>query len=132
MEYPYITKDSGNRRTFESGAVRDRAKGKGRYDLLSPMAIDRLTKLYERGADKYNPRNWEKGMPISQFVDSGLRHFFNYLEGKREEDHLAAVMWNSAGAIYTEEMIKRKIFPASFDDMPNYLTTDDRIGKNLG
>jgi len=126
-----MTKDSGNRRTFETGAVRDRAKGKGRYDLLSPIAIDRLAKLYERGGEKYDPRNWEKGMPLSQFVDSGLRHFFNYLEGKREEDHLAAVMWNSAGAIYTEEMIKRKLLPISFDDMPNYLTTDDRISKGL-
>jgi len=100
----FTTKDSGHRRTFETGAVRDRAKGKGRYDLLSPIAIDRLAKLYERGGDKYDPRNWEKGMPLSQFVDSGLRHFFNYLEGKREEDHLAAVMWNSAGAIYTFQL----------------------------
>ena len=49
----FETKDSGHRRTFETGAVRDRAKGKGRYDLLPPVAIKRLADLYERGGIKY-------------------------------------------------------------------------------
>lgn len=127
----FETKDSGERRVFDSGAQRDRQFGKGRYDLLSPLAIKRLSELYERGAIKYDDRNWEKGMPLSQYVDSGIRHFFNYLEGKRDEDHLAAVMWNAGGAIHTEEMIKRGLFPVEYDDMPNYLTTDERIITHL-
>lgn len=35
-------KDSGNRREFESGAVRDIAQGKGRCDLLPLSAISKL------------------------------------------------------------------------------------------
>lgn len=31
-----MIKDSGNRREFDSGAVRDIAEGKGRCDLLPP------------------------------------------------------------------------------------------------
>lgn len=33
-----MIKDSGNRREFESGAVRDIAEGKGRCDLL-PLGV---------------------------------------------------------------------------------------------
>ena len=33
-----MIKDSGNRRAFESGAVRDMAEGKGRCDLL-PLSV---------------------------------------------------------------------------------------------
>lgn len=58
----YITKDSGHRRVFSSGAQRDRAKGKGRYDLIGPFAIKRLTGIYERGAEKYSPRNYLRGV----------------------------------------------------------------------
>ena len=126
----FITKDSGERQSFTSGAVRDTQKGKGRYDLLSPLALRRLSQLYERGAEKYKPRNWESGMPISRYVDSGIRHFFNYLEGERTEDHPAAVMWNSAGIIHTEEMIKRGLMPKEYNDMPNYIRNiDEEIKK---
>ena len=38
-------KDSGNRREFESGAVRDIQKGKGRCDLLPLKEVARLIKL---------------------------------------------------------------------------------------
>jgi len=117
----FVTKDSGQRQNFTSGAVRDTQTGKGRYDLLSPLTIKRLAQLYERGAIKYEPRNWEKGIPISRYVDSGIRHFFNYLEGERTEDHPAAVMWNAGGIIHTEEMIKRGLLPKELNDMPNYI-----------
>ena len=53
--------DSGERREFETGAVRDMAEGKGRCDLLPACALLRLSKHYEKGAKKYDERNWEKG-----------------------------------------------------------------------
>ena len=81
----YITKDSGERRKFNTGAQRDVVDGKGRYDLISPIMIERLAKLLQRGAEKYNDRNWEKGMPLSVYMDSGMRHLFKFLEGHRDE-----------------------------------------------
>lgn len=105
---------------MKTGSQRDDRTGKGRYDLISPLAMRRLAQLYERGAGKYKPRNWELGQPLSVYTDSGIRHFFDFLWGKRDEDHLAAVMWNSGAAIHTEEMIKIGELPAELDDMPNY------------
>jgi hypothetical protein len=38
-------------------------------------------------------------------MDSLLRHAFSYLDGKRDEDHLAAIAWNAFGIIYNEEVM---------------------------
>ena len=96
-------KDSGDRRIFDSGAVRDMETGKGRCDLLPACALLRLSKHYEAGARKYEARNWEKGIPISVMLDSGLRHLLKYLDGQIDEDHLVAACWNIIGAMWMEE-----------------------------
>ena len=86
--------DSGERQQFSTGAVRDTTEGKGRFDLISPELMFRLSKWLEAGANKYSDRNWEKGMPISRCMDSALRHLFKYLAGWKDEDHLAAALCN--------------------------------------
>lgn len=96
-------KDSGNRREFDTGAVRDMEEGKGRCDLLPACAILRLSKHYENGAKKYEERNWEKGIPISSFIDSGMRHLLKYMDGQTDEDHLVAATWNLMCAMWMEE-----------------------------
>ena len=117
----FSLQDSGNRKQFESGALRDRPPGKGRYDLISPIAIHRLALIYEKGGIKYKEdRNWEKGLPLASFVDSAIRHLFQYLEGKRDEDHVMQAAWNCFGAAHTEEMIKRGKLPKTLDDLPDY------------
>jgi len=102
MGVPHL-KDSGERRQFESGAVRDRAVGKGRYDLLSTQMLMRLARHYEAGAIKYSNRNWEKGMPISIYVDAAMRHLVKYIAGWNDEDHLAAAIWNLAAIMFMED-----------------------------
>ncbi len=116
----YETKDSGKREQHISGAVRDIRIGKGRYDLFSPIALRRVAGVNERGAVKYDDRNWEKGMPICRFLDSAIRHIFQDLEGLRDEDHLAQAAWNLLAAIHTEEMISRGLMPKELDNRPNY------------
>lgn len=96
-------KDSGTRREFETGAVRDIAEGKGDMFSLPPAAILRLSKHYELGAKKYTRLNYMKGIPISSFMDSALRHIFKYLDGWDDEDHLAAAAFNILGAMQMEE-----------------------------
>lgn len=146
-------KDSGERKIFETGAMRDISEGKGRCDLLpldtviyilelnqskSPQRVleyinaflktaeikylkeailefcehnewDIITMLlelsihYEDGANKYEPNNWKKGMPVHCFIDSGLRHYFKWLRGDRDEPHDMAFVWNLVGAIWTME-----------------------------
>ena len=57
--------DSGNRTTFDSGAVRDIQENKGRCDL---MPLDVIAELYEMNAD-FNGYNVYRG--LSLFVETG-------------------------------------------------------------
>ena len=107
----FIVADSGARENFDSGMVRDTRQGKGRFELMTPIALRRLAQVYEKGAEKYLPRNWEKGAQLGRFADSAMRHMNDYLMislYKREgvsldtlpadvnpnEDHLAQATWN--------------------------------------
>lgn len=122
----YTTEDSGKRRGFKTGAVRDVNEEKGRYELISPIMIERLAKLLQRGAVKYASRNWEKGMPLSVYMDSGMRHLFKFLEGHRDEDHLIAAIWNLQALLHIEEMINRGLLPKELYDLPNYLKKEKK------
>lgn len=112
--------------SFESGAVREIVADKGRYDLLSPIATRRIADIMERGAKKYSDRNWEKGMPLCRYIDSALRHTFQYLEGRTDEDHLGQAAWNLLAAIHTEEMIERGLLPKELNNIPNYTGEGDK------
>lgn len=90
---------------FDTGAVRDCAEGKGRFDLLPWGAIHALARHCERGAIHYGERNVDKGIPQHSLIDSAIRHLCNYIQGDTEEHHLTAAFWNIAWAI--EQEIKR-------------------------
>lgn len=110
----YELQDSGERQTFPTGAQRDSETGKGRFDLLSPYTRERDAILMEKGAAKYDARNWEKGMPFSRFLDSALRHLNKYQLGLTDEDHLAAARWN-IGCIMHLEATRPEL-----NDLPKY------------
>lgn len=115
----YQTKDSGHRRVFESGAQRDRSSGKGDFWLIPFDGIKRVADLFERGAAKYEPRNWEKGMPVKEYIDSAIRHAFQASMGMTDEDHWAGVAWNAICGIATMERIAKGSLPFKLmDDMP--------------
>lgn len=111
-------KDSGVRENFDTGSRRDSRSGKGRYDLLPCRALRALSKHFEGGAIKYDARNWEKGQPLSRYVDSALRHLFNHLEGMRDEDHAAAAAWNVMAMMDTKARIDEGLLPKELDDLP--------------
>lgn len=137
-------KDSGERREFSTGAVRDIAEGKGRCDLLPldvirlitgdeifrlidcyirtgelsylccviavfsearygdiPTAMLEVAKHYEDGANKYAERNWEIGIPLHCYIDSGVRHYLKFKRGDVDEPHGRAFLWNMMGAMWT-------------------------------
>lgn len=110
MDYDKVN-DSGERQEFESGAVRDTQHGKGRYDLISPIALEALAKHYENGAVKYGDSNWTKGIPLRRFLDSAIRHLIKYAEGDRSEDHIIACAWNCFSLKHTEEILFRGELP---------------------
>ncbi len=113
--------DSGKHEEFVTGSRRDTREGKGRFDLLSPFVNERDAKHLENGARKYGDRNWEKGQPLSRYMDSALRHLNKFMMGYRDEDHLAAARWNIAALMHTQHMIAVGSLPAELDDLPNWV-----------
>jgi len=97
--------DSGARREFGTGAVRDIAEGKGDMVSIPAESLLRLSRHYEAGAKKYERFNFRKGIPISSFIDSALRHIMKYECGCDDEDHLAAAAFNILGAMLMENTI---------------------------
>ena len=144
-----MIKDSGERREFETGAVRDIQTGKGRCDLLPldvvakmflpnkmlsnifrsinefmhdkncewlvasvrsfceymdwdiSTAIIEVSQHFEEGAKKYVERNWEKGINVHCYIDSGIRHLLKHIRGDVDERHDRAFIWNMMCATWT-------------------------------
>jgi len=114
----YTIKDSGERTEFTTGAVRDLRKGKGRFDLLPPMTMKALAIHYELGCQKYGDRNWELGIPVSKYIDSALRHLFEFQDGLEDENHLVAALWNVCCAYETLLRIQLGWLPPKLYDLP--------------
>jgi len=110
--------DTGERASFQTGAVRDASVGKGLPAQIPPIAIRKLAQRYEDGASKYGLGNWMKGIPLSRYQDAITRHTLAAAEGQADEDHLGAVLWNAASWAWTEEEIKDGRLPKELDDLP--------------
>lgn len=177
--------DSGERRNFESGAVRDVCEGKGRCDLL-PLDVvasflgshcypecgyhfqdevlefinqfvrngdtaHLLTAIhkfcekkgmhpcsallevaihYEDGARKYQERNWEKGIPLHCYIDSGVRHYLKHIRGDEDEPHDRAFLWNMFGAIWTHNH-KPELIDLPFKDDLKSTTPDSDYSERI-
>ena len=68
-----------------------------------PNLILEVSMHYKQGAEKYGERNWEKGIPLHSYIDSGVRHFLKHIDGQIDERHDRAFVWNMLGAIWTME-----------------------------
>ena len=69
---------------------------------LPKLMLD-VAKHFENGALKYGEHNWEKGIPVSRYIDSAVRHLMKDLAGETDEDHAAAFIWNCMCAAWTME-----------------------------
>lgn len=108
----FITKDSGERVKFDSGMVRDTENNKIDYSLVlgGPM-FHRWAALLHRGAVKYTRNNWMKArgnQEEERFIRSAFRHFIQWMNGDKDEDHAAAVFFNVNGAEYVRGQQQRE------------------------
>ena len=86
------------------------------YDAISSSGVfhDAYTTVlevaihFEEGCNKYGERNWEKGIPVDRYIDSGVRHYLKHLRGDTDERHDRAFVWNLLCAIWT---VKHKQSP---------------------
>ena len=121
-------KDSGKREQFSTGAVRDTATDKPRPDLISPFFLERLGEHLRKGAIKYQPWTWAKGIPSSRCYESAMRHLMRYAQGYTDEDHLAAAAFNIMAIIHNEETannVRLIVEPTDqLNDMPKFIQLD--------
>jgi hypothetical protein len=85
-----------NSAKFENGA--SRSHHAPRYELIPKAAIDRLAGRLELGAEIHGDNNWRGGGPefVAQCKRHLVEHLYNYFEGDKSDDHLAAVICNAA------------------------------------
>ena len=100
--FPNSVVKEDSSRIFSTGARRNDATGKGRYDLLPPEAIEAIAKRFEYGAKLHGENNYKLGVPNSSLFDSALRHMFQALAGMKDEPHLAAAACNICMLLYNE------------------------------
>jgi hypothetical protein len=106
-------------RTFSSGATRDNDTDKYDYEgFLSPSVIRRFGEYMHqhRKQSDGNLRdsdNWQKGIPLKEYMKSAWRHFFEWWNVHRGnppteelEDTLCAMLFNTQG--YLHEILKDK------------------------
>lgn len=94
----YLFTTSGNYRFLAEAIawfVEDR-KFQSWPDMLLEVA-----KHFEEGAKKYGEHNWQKGIPVGRYLDSGVRHYLKWLRGDTDEPHDRAFCWNMMCAIWT-------------------------------
>jgi len=94
---------SEDRREYDTGAVRSADCELTRYDLISPIGLQRVAEAYAEGAAKFGACNWENGMPVTDLLNHAIAHVYKFLAGDRAEDHLAHAAWNLLGAIHSAE-----------------------------
>jgi hypothetical protein len=57
--------------------------GKVQLELIPPEWIEALGQVLTKGAAKYEPRNWEKGMAWSKMIGCAMRHLLAFMKGER-------------------------------------------------
>jgi len=98
-------KDSGNRRAFDTGAVRDMSEDKGRFDLI---ALKQLAELFEFSTESIDD---EEVIMRVNVVSKMLRLLSEYIYGGNKRDVYAAL-----------EIFSQHIYDDAPDDAPK---TDD-------
>jgi hypothetical protein len=71
------------------------------YNKDATAAFLELSLHYKGCLDKYPERNWERGLPVKDYISSGVRHYLKYLRHDTDEPHDRAFIWNIVGCIWT-------------------------------
>jgi hypothetical protein len=117
-------------RRYHTGATRDTAEGKPNYEgYLSPIAIRRfgeymLKHQVQPDGSTRRGDNWQKGIPLDDYIDSGFRHFMDWWLAHRGwgdldeiEDALCGVIFNAQGYLHTILAMKETIQPVEQPDI---------------
>lgn len=81
-----------------------------KWSLVDFKSLEPMVKVLEFGATKYAKDNWKKGMPVSEVMESLLRHCFAMLAGEEidpesGEQHIGHIQCN---AMFISYMMNEK------------------------
>ena len=113
-----IKKEEAGKRTFGTGADKQNAEGKGTPVLFPPDAYIDLSIHFEEGGKLHGDRNWEKGIPLSELINSLERHIQQEKMGLTDENHDRAIAWNAIVYLATKLRIKAGVLPEELADIP--------------
>lgn len=84
--------DDGQLRTFATGATRDTAEDKLDFEgFLSPEVLLAFAEYMHENriqsdGSLRDSDNWQKGIPLNQYMKSAWRHFFDWWQSHRNGD----------------------------------------------
>lgn len=96
--------------TSPSGTNRSSDNGKPRYDLVPLLLLRRCAIHMARNMESKGEANWRNACTqedINRAMQSAFRHFIDWFEGKADEDHAAALMFNVGLAEEAKEKMNR-------------------------
>lgn len=114
--YMMITKYGDYSRTYDSTNI---------IRFLLPKMLAELAVHFQKGAEKYGVHNCEKGIPLWSFRDSGLRHLCQWFDGKNDENHFIAAIWNFMMAMWTIEVHPERCDDEIYTDTDTDSDEDD-------
>lgn len=85
-----------------------------------------IARLFEGGAEKYDDRNWELGIPLHAYYNSAHRHFIQYHIHDRQERHFVHYAWNILCLRHTVDRILDGSLPENLDNRPATMRTGDQ------
>lgn len=123
----------------DNGGLRYNA-GKPPVHLIPQDALLELAKVYGKGAEKYEARNWERGMAWSACYASLLRHSFAFWSGQDVDEetalmHTAQMAWNAV-ALLTYQLRNigvddRHMLTTEHQRINDLLQMASRLGHNF-
>lgn len=77
-----------------------------RYDLLSPIAMERLAHVIWYGTERYGVNNWKK-IDSNSHINHAILHAYKHLAGDTSEDHLGHFLCRAMMALDMFEQEKQ-------------------------
>jgi hypothetical protein len=113
---------------YSTGAQRDNREGKGAFHWMPWDAVWLVSNIYEKGnkgrstnANKDgHDRNWEKGMPILDYLQSAMNHITAHISGDRSEPHISQAIWNLLNYLQVSIWIMLGFRPKELNQLPNH------------
>lgn len=115
-------------RQFQSGATRDQDLNKYDYEgFMSPLVMERFGEYMHKHRKMADGRlrdsdNWQKGIPLSAYMKSALRHLHEWWKlhrdpadknGRLIEEALCALLFNVQG--YLHQLLASRIYGVNIE-----------------